>query len=92
VRRVYHITHIDNLPAIVSANELLPDAARQRGDFCRTDVGMARIKNRRHSLPVPPHPGTHVGDYVPFYFCPRSARATPTASWSSAKKPAARDS
>lgn len=24
MRRVYHITHIDNLPAIVSANELLP--------------------------------------------------------------------
>ncbi len=41
-----------------------------RGDA--TVVGMGTIKTRRLALPVRCHPGDFVGDYVPFYFCPRS--------------------
>jgi hypothetical protein len=37
-----------------------------------TTIGMGSIKGRRLNLPVPCHHGTHVGDYVPFYFCSRS--------------------
>lgn len=37
-----------------------------------TPIGMQGIKGRRLSLPVPCHPGYFVGDFVPFYFCPRS--------------------
>ena len=36
------------------------------------NVGMNNIKQRRLQLPVTCHPGTTVGQYVPFYFCPRS--------------------
>jgi hypothetical protein len=33
---------------------------------------MSSIKQRRLALPVHCHPGDRVGEYVPFYFCPRS--------------------
>ncbi len=37
-----------------------------------TTIGMTDIKQRRLSLPIGSHAGLHVGDCVPFYFCPRS--------------------
>ena len=69
--KIYHITHIDNLPSIVKEG-LVSDAAMiARGGQAKM-IGMSHIKQRRLSLPVSCHPGDHVGDYVPFYFCSRS--------------------
>jgi hypothetical protein len=36
------------------------------------DIGMEHIKDRRLKIEVACNPGTMVGEYVPFYFCPRS--------------------
>lgn len=70
--KIYHITHVDNLPSIVADKGLLSDAAMiARGDP-QAAIGMSTIKERRLILPVKCHPGHRVGDYVPFYFCPRS--------------------
>ncbi|MDX2034154.1 MAG: DUF4433 domain-containing protein [Blastocatellia bacterium] len=71
--KIYHITHLHNLPRIVEAGGLWSDAERiARGLDCRI-VGMSEIKRRRlEELDVHCHPGTKVGQYVPFYFCPRS--------------------
>lgn len=71
--KIYHITHMRNLPQIVEAGVLWSDAKRvELGLDCEI-VGMSRIKNRRlGEIDVGCHPGTKVGDYVPFYFCPRS--------------------
>jgi hypothetical protein len=44
-----------------------------RQGTAHTRVGMSGIKARRlYELEVDCHPGTKVGAYVPFYFCPRS--------------------
>ena len=75
-----HITHLDNLSTIAS-DGLWSDAKRlELGLSCEV-VGMSSIKERRlEVLDVKCHPGTKVGEYVPFYFCPRSI-ALHSASW-----------
>jgi ssDNA thymidine ADP-ribosyltransferase, DarT len=72
VPKIYHITHVDNLAPIVASGGLISDAAMIARSGPAASIGMSSIKQRRLSLPVHFHPGTHVGDYVPFYFCPRS--------------------
>jgi hypothetical protein len=70
--KIYHITHVDNLPSIIREGGLRPDSTIIARGGPSTTIGMASIKQRRLTLPVDCHPGDHVGDYVPFYFCPRS--------------------
>lgn len=69
--KIYHIVHVDNLASICGDGCLWSDSMmvqRQGGAV----IGMATIKQRRLTLPVFCHPQTFVGEYVPFYFCPRS--------------------
>lgn len=71
--KLYYITHIDNLKSIFSSGYLYSDARRIELALINTNIGMTSIKNRRLTRCfVPCHPGTTVGQYVPFYFCPRS--------------------
>jgi hypothetical protein len=70
--KIYHITHVDNLGSMVAAGRLISDAAMIAKGGPTTAIGMSNIKKRRLALPVSCHPGDHVGDFVPFYFCPRS--------------------
>lgn len=70
--KLYHITHVDNLASIVASGELLSDAEMIARGGSRATIGMSTIKARRLGLPVDCHPGLTVGDFVPFYFCPRS--------------------
>jgi ssDNA thymidine ADP-ribosyltransferase, DarT len=70
-QKIYHIVHVDNLASIIADGVLWCDSKmieRPGG----TLIGMGGIKQRRLTLPVSCQPGTHVGDYVPFYFCSRS--------------------
>lgn len=70
---VYYITHVDNLQGIVDDGCLWSDAAMRKQKAQHRSIGYEHIKDRRLALPVKCHEGTKVGDYVPFYFCPRSA-------------------
>jgi hypothetical protein len=71
--KIYHITHVTNLPSIIAAGALWSDRRVQNSRVQTEVVGMSDIKARRmNTLRVSCCPGTFVGDFVPFYFCPRS--------------------
>lgn len=71
--KIYHIAHVDRLPSIVADGFLWCDAEIVRRAPPGTTIGMNGIKQRRLTeLRLSSHPDLHVGDCVPFYFCPRS--------------------
>ena len=71
--KIYHITHVDNLPRIIARGGLLSEARLLEEGGPDQTIGMSKIKQRRlEEIEVTCHPGTMVGEYVPFYFCPRS--------------------
>lgn len=70
--KIYHITAIENLQSIISAGYISSDAGVRDANRALA-VGMSVIKDRRLcELEVKSRKGTKVGQYVPFYFCPRS--------------------
>lgn len=70
---IYHITHINNLPKIIASGNLYSDAECLVNAVDCNKIGMNRIKYRRlHEIVVHPHAPRKVGEYVPFYYCPRS--------------------
>ena len=70
--KIYHIVHGDKLASIANDGGLHCDATMVGRSETGTTIGMSDIKERRLSLPLSCYPDTCVGDYVPFYFCPRS--------------------
>jgi hypothetical protein len=72
--KIYHITHVDNLQAIAASGRLLSDARLAELGGPSEMVGMSHIKARRMTgINLEEcYPEDYVGQYVPFYFCPRS--------------------
>jgi hypothetical protein len=70
--KIYHIIHVDRLASIIADGCLWSDAMMAQRVGAGSTIGMGSIKQRRLTLPVDCHPGDHVGNYVPFYFCSRS--------------------
>ena len=71
--KIYHITHGRNLARIVADRCLWSDAEIIARGGPEAAIGLSDIKKRRlEELAVACHPGTRVGQFVPFYFCPRS--------------------
>ena len=68
---LYHITPMENLEAILQSGGLSSDAAL--GNTSHSVIGYAHIKLRRLTeYRVDCCGGRFVGEFVPFYFCPRS--------------------
>lgn len=70
--KIYHIAHIDRLISFISQGRLWSDSAVQTNQLSGTTIGMSTIKARRLTKSLSSYPDLHVGDCVPFYFCPRS--------------------
>ncbi len=70
---IYHITHGRNLAGIIADRCLWSDAEMMARGGPQASIGISEIKRkRREEIAVACHPGTMVGQFVPFYFCPRS--------------------
>lgn len=70
--KIYHILHVDRLPSVLADRHLFCDRRMNGRTGCGSAIGMSTIKQRRLTLSLHSHPGLHVGECVPFYFCPRS--------------------
>lgn len=71
--KIYHIVHVDRLKSIIEQECLWCDAEINKKNLPGTEIGMNKIKQRRlNELMLKSHPGLYVGQFVPFYFCPRS--------------------
>lgn len=68
---LFHITDVDNLTSIIASGRLLSDVAL--AGVAHQVIGYGHIKQRRMTqYRVPCCGGRFVGEFVPFYFCPRS--------------------
>lgn len=71
--KLYHITHLNNLPAMVECGKIWSDAKRIELGLNCNEIGMSTIKQRRiDQIDIDCHAGLKVGQFTPFYFCPRS--------------------
>jgi hypothetical protein len=69
---IYHITDMANLPAIIDGGGLLSDA-KMADSTPSVVIGYDHIKLRRlKEIRVHCCGNRFVGEFVPFYFCPRS--------------------
>lgn len=71
-QRIYHVTHINNLPLILEAGRLLADAS---DDWkTRPDVDISSSDNRasRRRIPVAGRRELTVAHYVPFFLSPNA--------------------
>lgn len=70
--KIYHILHLDRLRSVIAEGVLSDEQIAVRNG-AGTMIGMSSIKQRRlHELTLASYPELHVGQCVPFYFCPRS--------------------
>lgn len=70
---LYHITDVTNLEGITARGGLLSDIAISQAGGPTLMIGHANIKLRRMTQYRIPCAGNRlVGEFVPFYYCPRS--------------------
>ncbi|WP_294535830.1 DUF4433 domain-containing protein [uncultured Rhodoblastus sp.] len=71
--KIYRIVHVDRLPSIIAAGQMLSDSEMLKTPLGGTNIGMDKIKARRlNELKLSCHQNLYIGQCVPFYFCPRS--------------------
>jgi hypothetical protein len=70
--RLFHITAIANLPAILATGALVSKKAGASAGIAYQNIAHSGAQGARATKQVPNPPGGSVHDFVPFYFAPRS--------------------
>jgi hypothetical protein len=69
---IYHITDVSNLSSIIAKGGLMSDVAVSEAGGPKLMIGHNHIKQRRMTQYRVPCTGNRfVGEFVPFYYCPR---------------------
>jgi hypothetical protein len=71
--KIYHITHVENLVEILTAGGLYSDVQLKLMGRENSQIGYSHIKQRRmEQYRIAVCGERFVGEFVPFYYCPRS--------------------
>lgn len=70
--RLFHITALHNLPAIIQSGRLLSKNSGAQIGINYQNIAHAGAQGARSLRNVPNPPGGNIHDFVPFYFAPRS--------------------
>ena len=70
---IFRITHRDNLSWILDNGIWCRNSTKQDPNF--VNIGLVELIDKRKTWPVPVPPKGTLGDYIPFYFTPRSMMA-----------------
>ena len=68
--KIFRIVHVDNLPLILANGIYSPNS--DNADDRYINIGNEELIQDRGTKRVPVAPNGNLGDYVPFYFAPRS--------------------
>jgi hypothetical protein len=72
-QRLYHVTHVSNLPHILSSGRLLADANEAWEKRPVVDISSSETRESRRTIVVSDDQGASVASYVPFFLSPASS-------------------
>ena len=72
-QRIYHVTHVRNLAAIIAAGALFADANETLTSRPEIDISTADTRAARRAARVAGDGSANVADYVPFFLSPNAA-------------------
>jgi hypothetical protein len=72
-QRVYHVTHVKNLPGILAAGSLYADANPLWAGDPAVDASSDETRSARRSIPIAGPEGATVAEYVPFFLSPNAS-------------------
>ncbi|WP_022887093.1 DarT ssDNA thymidine ADP-ribosyltransferase family protein [Glaciibacter superstes] len=71
--RIYHVTHISNLPGILGADALFADANEAWNQRPTVDISSAENRAARRAIPLAGQDDRNVAGFVPFFLSPNSS-------------------
>lgn len=71
-QRIYHVTHMRNLPAVLASGSLLADLNDQRQDRPEVDISSSETRDARRKALISEADQTTVAHFVPFFLSPNA--------------------